>query len=287
MSSDDGRKPTTYGSYLKVPQLLDLQECLSEPVHHDELQFIIIHQAYELWFKLVLFELDAVGEAMDRDDVSEAVLLMDRVVAVQKLLVGQIHILETMDPLQFTQFRDHLRPASGFQSCQFRELEFVGGVRDERFLQAFRDEPHAEERLRRRLEQPSLWDRFRGLLERCGLPMPAGEDEASGEGRMESLARLYEERAERFGLYLLAERFIAWDEQVILWRHHHCLVVERMIGSKRGTGGSDGVGYLRNTLEVRLFPELWAVRTRLGEEQAVYGGGPGPGDLGPPEEEAP
>jgi tryptophan 2,3-dioxygenase len=284
MSNEDGPKPITYGSYLKVPQLLDLQECLSEPVHHDELQFIVIHQAYELWFKLVLFELDAVAEAMDRDEVSEAVLGMDRVVAIQKLLVKQIHILETMDPLQFTRFRDHLRPASGFQSYQFRELEYVGGVRDERFLRAFRNEPHAEERLRRRLEQPSLWDRFSCLLERNGLPMPAGEEEERRDERLDSLARLYEERTQRLDLYLLAERLIAWDEAVILWRHHHCLVVERMIGGKKGTGGSDGVGYLRNTLEVRLFPELWAVRSRLGEEHAAYGGGPGPGDLDPPGE---
>lgn len=272
-----GDKPLTYGSYLNVPELLELQDCRSDPAHHDELQFIIVHQAYELWFKLQLHTLEAVRGAIDADEPRRAVFLMDRVLAIQRHLLDQIHILETMDPLEFTRFRDELMPASGFQSYQFRELTFLGGLKDERFLHVFDTEPHARERLDRRLAEPSLWDRFTAAMERAGLPMPAGEE--GRQKRLDSLETLYEEATERFDLYQLAERLIAWDEMFRLWRHHHVMMVERMIGFKRGTGGSEGAAYLRRTLDERFFPDLWTVRTQLGDEKESYGSGPSPLDL--------
>jgi tryptophan 2,3-dioxygenase len=264
--------PLTYGSYLKVPELLRLQECRSSPEHPDELQFIIIHQAYELWFKLMLHELTGVGSAMDRDRPERAQHGMRRVCAIQRHLVQQIHILETMDPLDFSHFRDELRPASGFQSFQFRELEIVGGLRDESLLGIFEREPEALECLRRRLEEPSLPERFYRLLERSGLEMPRGDE--GRVVRLRSLARIYEER-ESFGpLHSLAELLIEWDEWFRFWRSHHVLMVERTIGMKRGTGGSPGVGYLRTTLEAQFFPELLEVRTMLGSAEGGYGAPP-------------
>lgn len=279
MAKENGPKAVTYGSYLKVPELLELQTCLSKPAHHDELQFIIVHQCYELWFKLVLFELDGVAAAMKEGDVQNALLWMNRVTTIHRHMLDQIHILETMDPLEFTGFRDELMPASGFQSYQFRELEFFGGHKDARFLKAFESEPHALERLERRLKEPSIRDRWCALMTAKGLEMPVGDSEQENETRLATLQQLYEHRGDHFELYLLAEKLIEWDELVALWRYHHVMMVERSIGMKRGTGGSSGAGYLRTTLEAKFFPELWAVRTRLGVGRESYGSGPSPLDL--------
>lgn len=263
-------KPLTYGSYLKVPELLSLQQCRSTPAHHDEPLFIVIHQAYELWFKLILHEVDTAAERLAADDVWEARRLLRRVVEIWRVLVAQVSILETMRPQDFLGFRDHLNPASGFQSVQFRELEFALGMKDARVLEALRSEPDEIARLRRRLAAPSLGDAVDELLVRRGFerrPEPgASADGASRseDWRLQALTRIYERPDGHPDLLALCEVLLDIDESIALWRARHVLMVERMIGAKRGTGGSEGVGYLRSTLPKRGFPDLWAVRSALG-----------------------
>lgn len=262
----------TYGSYLKVPELLALQNCQSSPAHHDEPLFIMIHQVYELWFKLVLHEVDAAVTCLNEDDVWEARRLMRRVVEVQRVLVQQVGVLETMRPQDFLGFRYHLNPASGFQSVQFRELEFLLGIKDAAVLDSLRSEPEETARLQRRLEQPSLGDTFDALLVRRGFakepdpgPNPGGRCR-SEPWRLTALGVIYSNPDAHPDLLALCEVLLDVDENLSLWRARHVLMVERMIGAKRGTGGSDGVGYLRSTLPKRAFPDLWAVRSQIGEE---------------------
>jgi tryptophan 2,3-dioxygenase len=188
---------------------------------------------------------------------------MRRVVEVERLLVQQIHILETMTPMDFLGFRDRLNPASGFQSIQFRELEFASGLKSSRVLEEFRDDTDIQVRLRRRWEGASLPDAFRQLLRARGLDQPDGDDAASAATRIASLAGLYREPGDHADLLELCEVLLSHDEQIQLWRYHHVRMVERMIGFKRGTGGSEGVGYLQTTLDKKCFPDLWAVRTHL------------------------
>jgi tryptophan 2,3-dioxygenase len=252
----------TYGEYLKVPEILALQNELSSPPHHDEALFIIIHQVYELWFKLVLHEVDSAMAHLDQERVPEATRLLRRVVEVQRLLVHQVRILETMRPHDFLGFRYHLNPASGFQSVQFRELEFVLGIKDPEVVDRLACSPPELERLRRRLQAPSLADAVDELLERRGLKAPGAGD----PDRLSALVRVYEEAEGHADLNALCEVLIEIDECLALWRAHHVQMVERMIGAKRGTGGSDGVAYLRDTLPKRAFPDLWRVRTHLGRE---------------------
>ncbi|HIB66158.1 MAG TPA: hypothetical protein EYO33_13845, partial [Phycisphaerales bacterium] len=162
----------TYGEYLKVPELLSLQQPQSEPVHHDEMLFIIIHQAYELWFKQILHEMESTRESMRKGKILRASHTMKRVHAIMELLVKQIHILETMTPAEFLQFRDKLNPASGFQSLQFREVEFLAGLKNERYINAFKGQPDLAARLKKRMEEPSLRDTYFSLLRDLGYPMP-------------------------------------------------------------------------------------------------------------------
>lgn len=252
--------PLTYGKYLKVPELLSLQKGLSDPAHHDEPLFIIIHQVYELWFKLILHEVDEAVAQMRADRPVEATRLLRRVVEVQRLLVQQVRILETMRPQDFLGFRYHLNPASGFQSVQFRELEFVLGMKDREVLQRIECGPEERARLEARLADPSLPDEFDALLRRRGL---GGEGQ---EWRLRALVAVYEDAERHAELNALAEVLIEIDECLALWRAHHVQMVERMIGARRGTGGSSGVGYLASTLSKRAFPDLWAARTHIGED---------------------
>lgn len=264
-------QPTlTYGRYLKVPDLLALQHCLSEPRQHDEPLFIIIHQVYELWFKLILHELDSAALALRADQVGEATRLLRRVVEVQRVLVEQVSVLETMRPQDFIGFRYHLNPASGFQSVQFREVEFLLGLKDPGMLTALRSEPEELRRLEQRLAAPSLPDMLDELLQRRGFvrdpdpgPNPGGRVR-SEEWRLRALLTLYDAPEAQADLMALCEVLLDIDEQLGLWRGRHVYMVERMIGAKHGTGGSDGVGYLRSTLPKRAFPDLWGVRTRIG-----------------------
>jgi tryptophan 2,3-dioxygenase len=266
-------KPLTYGTYLKVPELLGLQKALSAPAHHDEALFIIIHQVYELWFKLVLHEIDTAAEELEQDNVYEGTRLLRRVVEIQRLLVQQVRILETMRPQDFLGFRYHLNPASGFQSIQFREIEFRLGLKNPAVLGHLVCDPAEKLRLEARLAGPSLGDVVDALLVRKGLG-PAGapaRTTASGpsgeeDWRLDALVRVYEEPQAHADLLALCEVLIEMDECLALWRAHHVQMVERMIGSKRGTGGSEGVAYLQSTLPKRAFPDLWRVRTRLGQE---------------------
>ena len=248
----------SYGSYLKVDELLALQRPLSEPAHHDEMLFIVIHQVYELWFKQLLHELEAAAKALDRDDLLRAAKHFRRIHTIQRLLEQQVDILETMTPQEFNAFRDNLNPASGFQSIQFREVEFLCGLRRTDVLRHLELDDAQRARLERRAAEPSLYDHLKGVLTRRGFAV------GTPEALLETFRRIYSSQNEYYDLYLLLEEFVEFDERLLLWRGRHVRMVERMIGHKRGTGGSPGVDYLQGTLGYKLFPELWEVRTLLG-----------------------
>jgi tryptophan 2,3-dioxygenase len=246
----------TYGGYLKLPELLSLQQLLSDPPVHDELLFIVVHQAYELWFKQLLFELESVRDRLFGEDPERARHYLKRVHAIERVLIEHIEVLETMSPQDFLAFRDHLAPASGFQSAQFREIEFISGLKDERLLGDLAAASEERDRLQRRIAEPTLWDGFCALMESNGLPMPPDDEEQ----RAASLVAMAREQRE---LFAVSEAMLDHDESVARWRSLHVLMVEREIGAKRGTGGSSGVGYLRTTLDKRFFPELWGLRGNL------------------------
>lgn len=248
----------SYGSYLKVDQLLGLQQPLSQPEHHDEMLFIVIHQVYELWFKQLRHELRAVIEAVDRDELLQAGKYFRRIHEIQRLLETQVDVIETMTPQEFNGFRDNLNPASGFQSIQFREIEFLCGIRRMDTLQYIDMDNRQRARLEGIANEPSLYDHVRALLRRRGF------DVDSSDALVESFRRIYTDPAAHYDLYLLLENLIEFDERFLLWRGRHVRMVERMIGARRGTGGSSGAEYLQRTLARKFFPELWEVRTHLG-----------------------
>lgn len=263
MSSDYGRgAPLSYNKYLKVPELIQLQETLSEPASHDELLFIVIHQTYELWFKQILHELDATIKWINEDRIFRANHSLRGVVSIERILVTQIHVLESMAPIGFLEFRDKLNPASGFQSMQFRELEFASGAKDEKILKTFADDEFASERLSKRFAEPSLADAFWALVGRNGLPVETFDDRVKATAEMLTKPEKYAE------IYNMQDLLIEHDELIISWRYNHIQMVERMLGMKRGTGGSEGVGYLMTTLSKKFFPELWEARTHLRVEQS-------------------
>ena len=242
---EEGRE-LSYGKYLRVPELLSLQRGLSQ--EHDELLFIVAHQAYELWFKVILFELEEARDRIDADDVFFARHYLHRVHVIEKLLVEQIEVLETMSPQDFLAFRSKLAPASGFQSVQFREIEFLSGLKQPQYVKRLEATEEEMSRLRRRLEEPSVDDAFRALLRRRGSP---------------SLLEIFRDRERHGELFDLAEALVDHDEAFAHWRARHVLMVERQIGGKTGTGGSSGAEYLRTTLDKRFYPELWEVRSQL------------------------
>jgi aminocarboxymuconate-semialdehyde decarboxylase len=266
----------TYSSYLKVPELLQLQQPQSKPVHHDELLFILVHQTYELWFKELLHDLDAVvanlqkaGAApQSRDEVYEAARLLRRCTEITRVLVEQFTILETMLPTHFLAFRGLLEPASGFQSEQFREIEFLCGLKDEKMLRYHRPTAEAYASLKRRLEEPSLRDVFFGALQAMGklAPVRAGETERERfEARARAVHELYKDERHHRDWIDVCERLTEFDELVVSWRLRHIQLVERIIGIRMGTGGSAGASYLKLTLDKKFFPELWEARTLLTE----------------------
>jgi tryptophan 2,3-dioxygenase len=248
----------SYGSYLRVDDLTALQKPLSSPEHHDEMLFIIIHQVYELWFKQLLHEMTAVMRSLDADELLPVGKHFRRIHTIQRLLEQQIDVLETMTPQEFNAFRDNLNPASGFQSIQFRELEFLCGVRRTETLKYIQTNEAQRARLERRLQEPSLYDKVKALLTRRGF---AAE---THDALLASYKSIYTNPQANYDLYLLLEDLIEFDERFLLWRNRHVRMVERMIGAKKGTGGSLGAAYLATTLEHRFFPELWEVRTELG-----------------------
>jgi tryptophan 2,3-dioxygenase len=256
VSDEEGQ--LSYGSYLRVSELLSLQSPLSKPAAHDELLFIVVHQAFELWFREMLFELEAVRDLMFGGDGHRARHLLTRIHAVERLLIEQLEVIETMAPQDFMEFRTNLAPASGFQSVQFREIEFLGGLKERGFL-GMAGDLEERDRLQRRLDEPSLWDAFRSLLEANGLPMPPDDEEV----RRTSLLKVARDRDAFAELWYLSEDLLVFDELFALWRQRHVLMVERQIGTKQGTGGSSGAPYLRTTLDKRFFPELWELRSHL------------------------
>ena len=259
-------RAVTYNSYLKVDELLTLQRPLSDGPEHDELLFIVIHQVYELWFKQVLHELDHVRELLDVNDAHRAQHTLNRVLTILKVLVAQLDILETMTPLEFQSFRQRLEQASGFQSDQFRQLEFVLGRRSADALDRFPAGSRARAALVIRLREPSLWTSFLAYLEREGYAVPAEVLSADptapivpNAALQDVLVRVYKTDAKNSEM---CERFVDLDEGVQEWRYRHMKMVERTIGTKTGTGGSSGAGYLRSTI-APTFPDLWAIRSQL------------------------
>ena len=260
----------TYNDYLKIPELLKLQQPQSFPPHHDEMLFIVIHQAYELWFKLILHEFETVMHYMDLGDPLSAHHFLNRIVEILKLLVGQIHILETMSPIDFLEFRDRLMPASGFQSTQFREIEFLCGLKDKKYLKYFKHRPEFVELLTRRMTSRDLPECYYGMMRKLGYKVPsdAARKEKAGKARdiqsiLDGLRPIYQKPSKHLPAYLLSESLVDFDQYLGLWREHHVRVVERVIGFKRGTGGSSGVGYLRSTTQKKAFPMLWELRSHL------------------------
>lgn len=256
--NDYGKNPPlSYNKYLKVPELIQLQETLSEPTSHDELLFIVIHQTYELWFKQILHEIDATIKWLDENRTFRANHSLRAIVGIEKVLITQIHILETMAQIGFLEFRDKLNPASGFQSMQFRELELVSGAKDEKILKTFSEDEFASQRLTERFNQPSLADAFWKLLERNNFKVETNDE------RVESIVEILTHPEKYPDFFNMQDCLIEHDENIALWRYHHVLMVERMLGMKPGTGGSEGAGYLRTTLSKKFFPELWEARTYL------------------------
>ena len=245
----------SYGDYLRLGRLLGQQEPQSEA--SDELLFITVHQVYELWFKLLLHELERIRDALSTGELWMARHLFRRVHAVEQVLVGQVAVLETMTPQDFLEFRSVLAPASGFQSVQFRELEFLSGAKDASYLDRLRDASDVEiARLRRRLAEPTLWDAYLTALSQRGLPV--SDDEI-----MESLLAVARDRGSYDDLWQLAEDLLTHDEATALWRMRHVQMVERQIGTKSGTGGSSGAPYLRGRTRLHFYPLLWELRAWL------------------------
>lgn len=236
-----------------------MQQPLSDPAAHDELLFIVVHQVYELWFKEILFELDSIKRVLGEGKLRLARHFLDRIHTIMKVAIEQVAVLESMSAPDFLEFRNRLAPASGFQSIQFREIEFVSGQKDAAYLERLAQDADAQVRLQRRLTEPSIWDAFCSALDQRGLPMPP-DDETARRSTLLSIVRGREGFGEEFDL---CEALLGYDELLTLWRQRHILMVERQIGSKTGTGGSTGASYLRTTLEKRLFPELWSVRSFL------------------------
>ncbi|WP_206515988.1 tryptophan 2,3-dioxygenase family protein [Nocardioides pantholopis] len=252
----------TYGSYLRLPQLLDAQHLESDPPAHDELLFITIHQVYELWFKQLLHEVEAARDAMAVGPAGGrlwwAQHLLARVHVIERLLVSQVDVLETMTPQDFLEFRQRLAPASGFQSVQFRELEFLSGAQDPAYVERFRGLTADERtRLERRLSEPTLWDAFLGVLRGHGLAAGIEEEVA------DSVRTAARDRSAYPEVWALAEALLQHDELAAAWRARHVVMVERMIGAKSGTGGSSGASYLRSRVPLQYYPLLWELRSTL------------------------
>lgn len=265
-----GSKDLTYNDYLKVNEMLSLQQPVSEPVHHDELLFIIIHQAYELWFKLILAELERAMDEMEKGEALRARHFTHRVVEIMRVLIQQIHVLETMDPVEFLHFRDRLNPASGFQSLQFREVEFVCGLKSEMYLKYFQSRPDQRAILEKRMHSRDLRETYMMCLKAHGFKIDPKwikhfpyENESECRKFYEVLLPVYQNPNNHLPLYLLSESLVDLDQGLALWREHHVRVVERLIGFKRGTGGSSGVEYLKSTTAKKCFPLLWDIRTEL------------------------
>lgn len=271
-------KHVTYQSYLKVDELLQLQQPLSDGPEHDELLFITIHQVYELWFQQILHEMQALQLSLEQGDTHRSLALIDRIRTIMKTCVAQVDVLETMTPIQFKSFRARLSSASGFQSAQFRELEAVLGRRDRagsdakegsgmKMAEHLQPGSRGRERTEAAMARPSLWDSALRYFASRGHAIPAEALERDvttpwegAEGLEEALVQMYHSDAEA---RMVAEALVDVDEGLAEWRYRHVMMVHRTIGKKPGTGGSSGVDYLRSTLFHPAFAELWAIRNQL------------------------
>ena len=262
---DDQSPAVTYGSYLKVDQLLDLQQPRSD--EHDEILFIVIHQVYELWFKEMLHELDRVTDLLRRDMGDRAQHTLKRILTILKVLVAQVDILETMTPLEFLTFRNRLAAASGFQSDQFRQIEFVLGGKSRAAIDRFAEGTRARAGLEQRWNAPTLWDAFLAYLKRAGYDIPAAQLQRDVTARIEPSTEVQQALIEIYRRDQrnseLCERLVDLDEGMQEWRYRHVRMVERTIGRKPGTGGSSGAEYLKSTLARPSFPDLWEIRASL------------------------
>jgi tryptophan 2,3-dioxygenase len=266
----DLRGRRTYAGYLQLDRLLGAQVPLSDPEHHDEMLFIVQHQTAELWMRLVIHELGSAIADLRADQVGPCLKKLARVKQIQRQLFEQWAVLETLTPSEYVKFRHVLGDASGFQSLQYRVIEFLLGNKNAEMLEVFAYDPAAQDRLRAVLEAPSLYDEFLRRLARRGHPIPAAcverdwrEPHRREPALLPALAAIYDDPEASWEDYELCEELVDIEESFQLWRFRHMKTVERIIGYKRGTGGSSGVGFLRRALDLTFFPELLEVRTQI------------------------
>jgi tryptophan 2,3-dioxygenase len=256
--------PLTYGHYLALDQLLSAQHPRSDGPEHDELLFIAIHQVYELWFKQILHEAARLCDALEAHDAAPALATLKRILTIFKTLVAQVDILETMTPVSFSSFRARLDTASGFESVQFRQVEFALGHKRLSALQHYPVGSSEHASLQRSYERRTVWDAFLRFLRLHGLEVAERDDVTAPVTASEAVqAALLQAYRQDAVVMQLCERLVDLDEGLQEWRYRHVKMVERTIGSKRGSGGSSGVEYLRSTLFRPLFPDLWAIRVEL------------------------
>ncbi len=258
-----------YGSYLKLPELLAAQSPLSD--HHDEMLFIIQHQTTELWIKLVIHELRSAMRLIAGDELAPALKRLARIKHIQKQMTDQWSVLATLTPSEYSQFRGVLRRASGFQSVQYRTLEFLLGNKNAGMIGVFGHDPAAQQTLSAALNAPSLYDEFLQFLHRRGYPIPERLIDRDwtiphtiDHELVEVFADVYADPEAQWDVYETCEELVDIEDTFQTWRFRHLKTVERIIGYKRGTGGSSGVAFLRKALDLTFFPELWAVRTEIG-----------------------
>lgn len=266
----DLRGSTSYGDYLQLERLLSAQVTRSKPEHHDELLFIIQHQTSELWMKLLIHELLAAREHVRRDELSPCFKILARVGQIQRMLFEQWSVLETLTPTEYLQFRNVLGPASGFQSFQYRAIEFLLGNKEPHTLLPHRHTPEIHAWLERLMAEPSLYDEFLRALARMGFAVPLERLERDFREPYEAhpgvtavFRAIYEAPERCWSAYEMGEKLVDVEERFQLWRYRHMMTVQRIIGFRKGTGGSSGVSFLKKALDLRFFPELWDVRTEL------------------------
>ena len=265
--SSPSTKPVTYAKYLQTDKLLDLQRPLSAGPEHDEMLFIIIHQVYELWFKQVLHELGRLQEVLEANDTPGTLATFNRILTILKTLVAQVDVLETMTPVAFSSFRARLESASGFQSAQFREVEYLLGYKNLAMARHHPADSPGGQRLQQLIDEPTLYDSFLRYLEANGYEVPqtllARDVSKPIESSPELQAILLQIYRQDSMCTMVCERLVDLDEGLQEWRYRHVKMVERTIGSKPGTGGSEGAAYLRRTLFQPLFADLWTIRSEL------------------------
>lgn len=267
----DFRDRMSYGSYLNLDTLLSAQKPVSVPEHHDELLFIIQHQTTELWLKLMLHELRAATELLRTDQLAPALKGVARVKHIQRTLTEQWSVLATLTPSEYAQFRGFLASASGFQSFQYRAVEFALGNKNRRMLTVFESDPDAHALLTEVLEAPSIYDEFLRYLHRAGFEIPAAVLERDVTEAwvlhpelVHTFSGIYENASDHWAAYEACEELVDLEDNFQLWRFRHLKTVQRIIGMKSGTGGSSGAAFLQKALELTFFPELFAVRTEIG-----------------------